>query len=259
MHTIWNWICNNPWATAGIIVALLGVINGMLDHYYSAAGRAAPAILTAFRWLVDLLSPVVSRNASGTVGTILRSVLSRPGQGSVKIPLLQQSAPPDPVRGQRLDQHDPGPGPSALLPWLLLPLLALSAGGCQRAVDVARMSLGTTAAALGQARTVWADYDLAHQRKIVADNPDPVKQQSALDEYRAGSQAKAVKAIDAATDLVLAGGPIIAAAELGVQGNKQLNDWIANLLAAAQLVGQAFKDAGLDLPSLLSNLLKGGK
>ena len=79
--------------------------------------------------------------------------------------------------------------------WLVC-ALALAMVGCAGAYDAAQQSRGALSRAIDESVQAWGNYDRAKQLKIAGDAPSKEAAHAALDAYRAGEQAKVVKAIN---------------------------------------------------------------
>lgn len=81
------------------------------------------------------------------------------------------------------------------LAWLVC-AAALALVGCANSYDAAQQARGAISRAIDESTQAWVGYDKAKQAKIASDAPTKEAAHAALDAYRAGEQAKVVKAIN---------------------------------------------------------------
>lgn len=81
------------------------------------------------------------------------------------------------------------------LAWLLC-AAALAMVGCANAYDAGQQARGAISRAIDESTQAWVRYNDAKEKKIASDAPTKEASHAALDAYRAGEQAKMIKAIN---------------------------------------------------------------
>ncbi len=132
--------------------------------------------------------------------------------------------------------------------------LSFALAGCITFTDAAYRTKGSVAVGLSTAVEIWQELDLQKQRDLIADAKTRTEIDAMLANYRAGEQAKVVKAFKACRHSLAALSAALRGYEAGTSKKPQLEAALREALTALGELVAAIRAAGgnLDFAKLLA-------
>lgn len=124
-------------------------------------------------------------------------------------------------------------------------LLGVALSGCASFSDIAHRTKGTLAVGALVAVETWQEFDLAKQRGILDGSLTREAYEQRIAAYRAGEQAKAVKAIKTARHAFAALSGALKAYDAGTGDKRDVGKALAAALTAAGELVAALQSAGV--------------